>query len=85
MVHQFVLCMWSEKRRKKLLKQAAKYEALLVLGCEAAFQTVRYAVKSYSGHIHQGLVTKGLMSIRPRISLTGKVSLDLESLTLLSL
>ena len=36
LIHQLVLCMWTEKRRKKLLILAKEYEALIVLGCEAA-------------------------------------------------
>lgn len=81
LIHQFVLCMWTEKRRRKLLERAKDYEALLILGCEAAVQTIQNAVKSSSCKVFQGLETKGLMSIQPRINLAGNISLKLESLT----
>jgi hypothetical protein len=84
-IHQFVLCMWTSKRRKTLLERAKEYEALIVLGCEAATQTVRDSVQSSSCEVIQGLETKGVMSILPQINLAGKISLELKSLTPLSL
>lgn len=42
LVHQFVLCMWTSNRRKL----SKEYDALVVMGCEAAVDTVRDAVKS---------------------------------------
>ena len=81
LLHQFVLCMWTSKRRKKLLERAKEYEALLVLGCEAAVQTIRDSVKASSCKVFQGLETKGLMSIQPKINLAGNISLELQKLT----
>jgi len=43
-LHQFVVCMWTSKRRKQVAKPAGEYDALVVLGCEAAVQTVYDAV-----------------------------------------
>jgi hypothetical protein len=80
-IHQFVLCMWTSRRRKKLLDRAREYEALVVLGCEAAVQTVRDSVKSSSCKVVRGLETEGVMSIRPRLHLPCNLSLALESLT----
>lgn len=80
-IHQFVLCMWTSKRRKKLAEQAKNYEAIIVLGCEAAVKTIKDSVKNTSCKVFQGLETKGLMSIQPKFNLNGKVSLELESLT----
>jgi hypothetical protein len=84
-IHQFVLCMWSSKRRQKLLKHAKQYEALIVLGCEAAVNTVRDAVQSASCKVFQGLKTEGVMSIQPRVHLPANISLELQSLTPLAL
>jgi hypothetical protein len=81
LLHQFVLCTWSSKKRQKLLEDARQYEALLVLGCEAAGQTVRDAVKSSSCQVIQGMKTEGLMSVRPRFHLPCNISLELESVT----
>jgi len=80
-LHQFVMCMWTEKRREKLQKCAKKYEALIVLGCEAAVNTVSDAVQSSSRKVFQGLETEGIMSIQPRFHLPGNISLELQSVT----
>lgn len=85
LIHQFVLCMWTSRRRKRLLKSARNFEALLVLGCEAAVQTVRGAVGSASCAVVPGLESEGVMSIRPRLGLPCNLSLELESVSPLAL
>ena len=79
--HQFVVCMWTKRRRKKLLKLASKYEGLLVMGCEAAVQTVQAAVQSTSCVVRQGMKTEGIMSIEPRFQLPCHISLELNEIT----
>jgi hypothetical protein len=81
LIHQFVLCMWTSRRRKKLRKYAGKYDAVIVLGCEAAVQTVRDSIGSTSCEVIQALESEGVMSIQPRFGLTGNISLELESIT----
>lgn len=81
LLHQFVLCMWTSKRRKKLMEVAKEYDALVVMGCEGAVQTVREAVKSTGCQVVPGMKNEGLMSIRPRLSLPCTISLELESVS----
>ena len=38
--------MWTSGRRKKLQEYARQYEAVIVIGCESATETVRDAVGS---------------------------------------
>ena len=85
LIHQFVLCMWTLGRRRKLLERAKDYEAMVVLGCEAAVQTVRDSLKSSSCKVIPGLESEGVMSIQPRFHLPCNLSLKLESITPLSL
>lgn len=80
-LHQFVLCMWSAGRRRKLLERAKEHDALVVMGCEVAVQTVREAVKSTTCRVIPGMNNKGLMSIRPKYSLPCRISLELESVS----
>lgn len=80
-IHQFVLCMWTSKRRAALKKRAKDYEALIVLGCEAAVQTVRDSIKPETCEVLQGVKTEGIMSIRPRFSLPCNITLDIESVS----
>jgi hypothetical protein len=81
LIHQFVLCMWTIRRRKRLLEKAKNYEALIVLGCEAATQTVRDSVRSTSCDVIQGLKSEGIMSMRPRFHFPCNLSLELQSIS----
>ena len=79
--HQFVVCMWTIRRRKKLLKRASQYDALLVLGCEAAVDTIHDAVKQSSCKVFQGMRSEGIMSIQPLFHLPCNISLELNNVT----
>ena len=80
LLHQFVVCMWTSRRRKKLLERARKYEALVVMGCEAAVQTVHDSVKSTSCKVFQGMRSEGIMTVKPSFRLPGTISLELDNL-----
>ena len=80
-LHQFVVCMWTSSRRKKLLKRARKFEALVVLGCEAAADTIHDAVKTTSCKVFQGMRTEGIMSIKPLFHIPCNMSLELNNVT----
>ena len=69
------------RRRKKLARRARQYESLVVMGCEAAVETVRDAVKSTGQRVIQGLKTVGIMNVTPRYRAPGSVSLDLQGIT----
>jgi len=80
-LHQFVLCMWSSRRRGKLLERARDHDAVIVMGCEAAVQTVRNVLESTSCRVIQGMKSVGIMSIQPRLSMPCTISLELEGVT----
>ena len=67
--------------REFLNEIANQYEALLVLGCEAAVQTIQDAIQPTSCQVVQGMETVGLMSIKPKFQLPCKISLELASIT----
>lgn len=79
--HQFVVCMWTSKRRKKLMKQAKNYDALVVLGCEAAVQTIIDSCETSSFQVVQGMRSEGIMSILPRFQFPDRITLKLNSIT----
>ena len=79
-LHQFVVCMWTSRRRKKLLERARKYEALVVLGCEAAVQTIYDSVKSTSCKVFHGMRSEGIMTVKPSFQLPGNISLELDKI-----
>ena len=81
LLHQFVLCMWTPKRRKKLREVARNYDAVVVLGCDAAIQTVRSALGPSSSRVIQGMIPRGIMGVKPSLSFPGNLRLELESIT----
>lgn len=81
LVHQFVLCMWTAKRRNALLERARKYEAVVVMGCEAAVATVRSTLEATACQVIPGLRSEGIMSIQPKLSFPCNLRLELESVT----
>jgi hypothetical protein len=81
LIHQFVLCMWTSRRRAALKKRARNYDALIVLGCEAAVQTVRDAVSPNTCEVLQGVETEGIMSIQPRLDFPFNLTLKLQSIS----
>lgn len=74
--HQWFLCMWTTGRRKKLRKHAKKYEAVIILGCDTANETIRDAVKSTSCKVIEGMQVAGFMNAKPRLHLPCSVSFD---------
>lgn len=79
--HQFVVCMWTSRRRKKLMKRASNYDAVVVTGCEAATQTVCDSVESTSCKVFQGMRSEGIMSIKPLYHFPCNISLELNRVT----
>lgn len=80
LLHQFILCMWTERRRRKLKKVASKFEAAIVVGCEAGVQTVIEAIKSTSCRVLHGTKTEGIMNVVPNLRLPGNLWIKCEGI-----
>lgn len=78
--HQFVACMWTAGRRKALAKRAARYDAVIVLGCDAALETVRSALPAHS-RVIAGMELEGIMTVVPRVRFPMNISLEVGSVT----
>jgi len=74
--HQWFLCMWTSGRHKKLQKCAKQHEAVIVLGCDSATETVRDAVKSTDCKVIEGMEVAGIMNAKLRLNLPGNVSFE---------
>ncbi len=79
--HHFVACMWTSGRRKKLAKRAAAFEGVLVLGCEAAVETVRDSVRSNDCKVIEGMESEGIMNVLPVVSFPFNLSLEVRGIT----
>jgi hypothetical protein len=72
--HQWFLCMWTAGRRNKLRKHARPYDAVVVLGCDSATETVRDAVKSCGCKVIEGMEVAGIMNAQLSFQLPCNVS-----------
>jgi hypothetical protein len=76
LLHQWFLCMWTPGRRKKLQKHAQGYEAVIVLGCDSATETVRDLVKSTGCKVVEGMEVAGIMNAKLRFHFPCNVSFE---------
>jgi hypothetical protein len=77
----FVLCMWTSGQRERLLEHAGQYEALVVMGCEAAYRSVCDIVKSTDCKVFLGMESEGVFNAKPKFKFPFKISLELSSVT----
>lgn len=83
--HHFVACMWMGDRRKQLARRAAHFDGVVVLGCDAAVETVRRAVQATDCRVIPGMKLEGgIMNVLPTVSFPLNISLELLSITPIS-
>jgi len=75
----FITCFWTSKQREKLLKHAHQYEAIIVMGCEAAYESVCDILKSTDCQIFLGMESEGVFEAIPKFSLPFNISLKLSN------
>jgi hypothetical protein len=81
LLHQFVACMWTSRRRRELVKRAAGFEGVVVLGCDAMVETVCDSLESTDCRVIQGMEIEGLMNVLPSVSFPFSLSLELQGVT----
>jgi len=79
--HHYVACMWTYGRRRELAKQAAKFEGVVVLGCEATVEIVRDALSSVDCRVIEGMKSQGIMNVVPKVSFPFNISLEVKGIT----
>ena len=75
----FIICFWTSGQREKLLKHAQQYEAIVVMGCEAAYESVCDILKSTDCQIFLGMESEGVFEAIPKFSLPLNISLELSN------
>ena len=70
--HQWFMCMWTARRRRKLERAAKDYDAVIVLGCDSATETVREVVPT-GVKVIEGMETTGIMNGRMSFRLPDKL------------
>ncbi len=81
LVHQFVVCMWTAGRRQELARQAAGYDAVIVLGCDAAVEAIRSSLRSVECRVIAGMEVEGIMNVIPSVRFPFTVSLEVSGLS----
>ena len=76
LIHQWFMCMWTSGQRKKLQKHAESYDALIVLGCDSATETVRDLVKSPETKVIEGMEVAGIINAKLKFHLPCNVSFE---------
>jgi hypothetical protein len=79
--HQFILCMWTSRRRQELRQHASEYDAVMVLGCDAAVKTAQDCTQSTGCKVIPGMEVDGIMNVIPSFQFPGNISLDVTSVT----
>jgi len=79
--HQFVTCMWTSRRRRRLARRAAEFEGVVVVGCDATTETVRDSIGSADCRVIQAMETEGIMNVLPMVSFPLDISLELQGVT----
>ena len=75
----FIICFWTSGQREKLLKHAHQYEAIIVMGCEAAYESVCDILKSTDCQIFLGMESEGVFEAIPKFRLPFNISLKLSN------
>lgn len=71
--HQWFLCMWTGGRREKLRKRAIGHDAVIVLGCDSATETVREAVDGSGCKVVEGMKVSGIINAQLSFRLPGNI------------
>lgn len=79
--HQFVVCMWMAGRRKDLARQAVGYDAVIVLGCDAAVATVRSCLQENDCRVIAAMEIDGIMNVIPAVRFPFNISLEMSGVT----
>jgi hypothetical protein len=71
-----LMCLWTERQRARLLERAQGFEAVLVLGCNSATQTVKATLEGTGCEVVQAMRMKAMANATTKFGFPGTVKLD---------
>lgn len=83
-LRNLVVCMWTEAQKEKLRRLASEREAILVIGCRGAFETVSRMVESTGCRVYHGMEDEAILSVTPKVRLPLRITLEPFSMTSVS-
>ena len=57
-----MMCLWTERQRKRLMKRAKGYEAVLILACDSGTESAKDALKDTDCQVIQSLDMDGVIN-----------------------
>jgi hypothetical protein len=70
------MCLWTQGQRRRLLKRAEDFEAVIVLGCDSAAYTVQQALKDTGCHVIQAMRVTGITNATVRFQFPLTIKLE---------
>lgn len=80
-LRNFVVCMWSAGQKRKLRRLAAEHDAVVVMGCKGALESVTRILGSLPCRIIPGMEDEAVLSVTPRLGFPLRITLDCFHLT----
>jgi len=68
--------MWTPGQRRKLLQVAKNYDAVVVLGCDVAYETVSDILADTDCQVFHGMACEGVLDAAPQFRLPGTITLE---------
>jgi hypothetical protein len=75
-IQQFFLCLWTSRQRTKLKEIAKQYDAVIVLGCKSAVETVNETLQAMNCKVIKGMEVAGIMNTKTRFHLPFDISFE---------
>jgi hypothetical protein len=72
----YLICLWTSGGRKKLIKHASRFEAVVVMGCESAYESVQKILKKTNCQVFHGMESEGVLNAIPKVHLPFTISLE---------
>lgn len=74
--HHWFMCMWTARKREKLRKCAGRHDAVLVLGCRSATETVRDALGPAGCKVIECMEVTGITNAEMSFRLPGRITFE---------
>ena len=72
----YLICLWTPGGRKKLLKHASRFEAVVVMGCESAYESVQEILQWSACEVFHGMESEGVLNAIPKVDWPFNISLE---------
>ena len=77
----YLICMWTSGFRKKLIKHASQFQAVVVMGCEGAYESVQEILKSTDCKVFHGMESEGVLNAIPKVGLPFNIAFEKYKVT----